>query len=61
MYTKQTRAHSADNINTKNIENAPRKTKLKTYFSKQGLLAVVAKQRRLLPNDVIFRKTKMFK
>jgi len=32
-----------------------------TYYAKQGLLAVVAKQRRLLPNDVIFRKTKMFR
>jgi len=25
------------------------------------LLTVVAKQRRMLPNDVIFRKTKLFK
>jgi len=30
------------------------------YNSKQGLQAVVAKQCRILPNDVIFRKTKMF-
>jgi len=28
------------------------------YNAKQGLLAVVAKQRRLLPNDVIFWKNK---
>jgi len=32
-----------------------------TYYAKQGLLAVVANQHRLLPNNVIFRKTKMFK
>jgi len=32
-----------------------------TYYTKQGLLAVVAKQRRLLPNDVIFRITYFFK
>ena len=32
-----------------------------TYNAKQGLRAVVAKQRRMLPNDVIFQKTKMFK
>jgi len=32
-----------------------------TYNAKQGLLAVVAKQRRILPNDVIFRKTGMLK
>jgi len=32
-----------------------------TYNAKQGLLAVVAKKRRMLLNDVIFRKTKMFK
>jgi len=31
-----------------------------THNAKQGLLAEVAKQRRWLPNDVIFRKTKMF-
>jgi len=29
-----------------------------TFNTKQGLLAVVAKQRRMLPNDVIFWKTK---
>ena len=29
-----------------------------THYAKQGLMAVVAKQRRLLPNDVIFRKHK---
>jgi len=29
-----------------------------TYNVNQGLLAVVAKQHRLLPNDVIFRKNK---
>jgi len=28
---------------------------------KQGLLTVVAKKRRMLPNGVIFRKSKMFK
>jgi len=27
-----------------------------TYNAKQGLQAVVTKQRRMLPNDVIFRK-----
>jgi len=27
-----------------------------TYNAKQGLLTMVAKQRRLLSNDVIFRK-----
>ena len=32
-----------------------------TYNEKQGLLAVVSKYRRMLSNDVIFRKTKMFK
>jgi len=31
------------------------------YNPKQGLLAVVVKQLRLLPNDVTFRTTKMFK
>ena len=31
-----------------------------THNAKQGLQAMVAKQRRMLPNDVIFRKTKMF-
>jgi len=29
-----------------------------TYNAKQDLLAVVANQRHLLPNDVIFRKAK---
>jgi len=43
------------------MENNPRTTKRMTYNAKQGLLAVVAKQRRMLPNDVIFRKTKLFK
>jgi len=32
-----------------------------TYNVKQYLMAVVAKQRRMLPNDVILRKTKMIK
>ena len=32
-----------------------------TYNAKQGLQAVVAKQRRMLPNDLIFLKTKLFK
>jgi len=32
-----------------------------TYSANQFLQAVVAKQHRLLPNDVIFRKTKMLK
>jgi len=32
-----------------------------TYNAKQGLQAVVAKQGRTLPNDVIFGKTKMLK
>jgi len=32
-----------------------------TYNAKQVLMVVVATQRRMLPNDVIFRKTKMFK
>jgi len=32
-----------------------------TYNAKQCLQVVVAKQRRMLPNDVMFRKTKMFK
>jgi len=30
------------------------------FNAKQGLQAVVAQQRRILPNDVIFLKTKMF-
>jgi len=32
-----------------------------TYNAKQGFQAVVAKQLRMLSNDVIFWKTKMFK
>jgi len=30
-----------------------------TYNAKQGLLAVVAKQTRMMSNDVIFRKNKI--
>jgi len=37
-----------------NIENKPRTIKRKTLNAKQGLRAAVAKQRRLLPNVVIF-------
>ena len=57
----QTRIHSAEYINSKNIENTPRRTEWMTYNAKQCLQVVVAKQRRMLPNDVMFRKTKMFK
>jgi len=32
-----------------------------TYNAKQGLPALVAKQHYILPNDIIFRKTNMFK
>jgi len=31
-----------------------------TFNAKQGLPAVVAKQRRMLQNDVIFRNIKLF-
>ena len=56
MYTKQTRTHSAVYINIQNIEIRPQTTKWMMYNAKQGLLPTVAKQRRLLPNDVIFRQ-----
>ena len=44
IFTKRTRLHSAEYINTKNIENKSRATKSMTYNAKQGLQAVVAKQ-----------------
>ena len=56
MYTKQTGTHFAVYINIKNIEIRPQTTKWMMYTAIQGLLPTVAKQRRLLPNDVIFRQ-----
>ena len=52
--------HTAEYINTKQIENPARTIKRITYNVKQGLEKVVAKQRRILANGVTFRKkTKM--
>ena len=44
-------ADSVEYINTNTIENSPRTTKQLLYNPRQNLLAVVAKQRRMLLND----------